>query len=186
MALLINYSVLTASTSEIKDTANIVILSIAVALVPLFIFWVGRQERLGKPAIIPNSLWKNLAFTCVCLAVFLTWAAFNSFGYFASLLYHPPILRASQPLTHKTQFPRIPKPKPNSNIHSLPPHRSLRFLRQCHHWLPRQVHLGEHPHHQLHAANIRRLPPHGARPNTMAVLVCCIPRYCTKSNLLRW
>lgn len=81
------FAVLTAGTSKMKDTMNIIILSIALALLPAFIFWVGWQERKGKPAIIPNSLWKNAAFTCICLAVFLTWAAFNSFGYFASLFF---------------------------------------------------------------------------------------------------
>jgi hypothetical protein len=60
-----------------------------MALIPVFIFWVGRQERLGRPAIIPvsyiycanailtlirqNSLWRNTAFTAMCLAVFFTW-----------------------------------------------------------------------------------------------------------------
>jgi hypothetical protein len=46
-----------------------------------------RQEKRGKPAIIPNSIWKNNAFTTSCLAVFLTWGAFNPFGYFSTLLY---------------------------------------------------------------------------------------------------
>jgi Na+/melibiose symporter-like transporter len=44
---------------------------------PLFVYWVGRQEKLGRPAIIPNSLWRNSAFTSICIAVFLTWGSFN-------------------------------------------------------------------------------------------------------------
>ncbi|KAH8602208.1 efflux pump protein [Bisporella sp. PMI_857] len=63
------FAVLTASTSEIKYTPNIIILSIAIALLPAFVFW------------------RNLAFTCICIAVFLTWASFNAFGYFASLFF---------------------------------------------------------------------------------------------------
>lgn len=53
-------------------------LSIAVALIPVFVLWVGRQERLGRPAIIPNSLWRNRIFTTVCVMVFCIWGAFNS------------------------------------------------------------------------------------------------------------
>jgi hypothetical protein len=64
-----------------------VILVIAILLIPAFVFWVGRQERLGKPALIPNSLWKNIAFTCTCIAVFFTWAVFNAFQYFSALYF---------------------------------------------------------------------------------------------------
>lgn len=39
---------------------------------------MGRQERSGKPAIIPNSLWRNRVFTTICIAVFVTWGAFNA------------------------------------------------------------------------------------------------------------
>ncbi|QIW95600.1 hypothetical protein AMS68_001118 [Peltaster fructicola] len=69
---------ITGSQSDIKQPANIALLATAVAMIPAFIFWVGRQERLGKPAIIPNSLWKNRSFTFITLAVFLTWSSFNS------------------------------------------------------------------------------------------------------------
>ena len=72
------HSVLTGNVSSIKSPTNIVCLSIAVALIPGFILWVGRQERLGRPAIIPNSLWRNVVFTSICIDVFLTWGAFNA------------------------------------------------------------------------------------------------------------
>lgn len=42
---------------------------------PAFSFWVGRQERLGKAALIPNSLWRNKVFTVICITVFFTWGA---------------------------------------------------------------------------------------------------------------
>ena len=45
----------------------------------IFILWQGRQERKSKPTLIRNSLWKNLAFTSVCINVFLIWGAFNAF-----------------------------------------------------------------------------------------------------------
>jgi nitrate/nitrite transporter NarK len=48
-------------------------------LIMAFIFWVGRQERLGRPALIKNSLWRDKAFTSICISVFLIWGAFNAF-----------------------------------------------------------------------------------------------------------
>jgi Na+/melibiose symporter-like transporter len=47
-------------------------------LVPIFILWIDRQERLNRPAIIPKSLWRNKVFTSICISVFLTWGAFNA------------------------------------------------------------------------------------------------------------
>lgn len=78
-------SVVTGNMARMGDATNSTLLGVGFVLLPVFVLWVGRQEKLGKPAIIPNSLWKNLAFTSVCLTVFFTWAAFNAFGYFASL-----------------------------------------------------------------------------------------------------
>lgn len=72
------FASITGSTSNIREPSSIALLSIAFALIPCFILWVGRQERLGRPAIIPNSLWRNRSFTTICLAVFMTWAAFNA------------------------------------------------------------------------------------------------------------
>ncbi|KIY00901.1 uncharacterized protein Z520_03567 [Fonsecaea multimorphosa CBS 102226] len=72
------FAVLTGNVSSIKSPANIACLSTAAALIPAFIFWVGRQEKLNRPAIIPNSLWRNRIFTSVCIDVFLAWGAFNA------------------------------------------------------------------------------------------------------------
>lgn len=69
---------ITGNTSDIREPSSIALLSISFALIPVFILWVGRQERLGRPAIIPNSLWRNRTFTTICLAVFMTWGAFNA------------------------------------------------------------------------------------------------------------
>ena len=72
------FASLTGNTSSIKRPATIALLSLSLALVPVFVFWVGRQENLGRPAIIPNSLWRNRSFSSICLAVFLTWGSFNA------------------------------------------------------------------------------------------------------------
>ena len=80
------YSMLSADIDSIKRPTNIVLLVLSLALVPAFAVWVNRQEKLGKPALIPNSLWKKKAFTSVCVMVLLSYAALNSLELFSSLL----------------------------------------------------------------------------------------------------
>ncbi|KAI5861265.1 integral membrane protein [Durotheca rogersii] len=63
------------------------LLAVAAALVPFFGFWVGRQERLGRPAALPNSVWRRGEFAATCATVFLAWAWFNAFNYWAALLF---------------------------------------------------------------------------------------------------
>ncbi|KAK1852260.1 integral membrane protein [Colletotrichum chrysophilum] len=71
---------------QVREPTQIVLLSIAGALVPAFVWWMWRQEKLGKPALIPNSLWKTAAFSSICGMVFLTWAMIQSLEYVFSLL----------------------------------------------------------------------------------------------------
>lgn len=80
-------AMVTANYTRIGDPQNIAMLAIAISLIPGFIFWMQRQERLGRPAIIPNSLWRKTAFTTVCIAVFLTWGAFNSLQFLTTLYF---------------------------------------------------------------------------------------------------
>lgn len=61
-------------------------LCISVALMPAFGMWTKRQEAKGKPALIPNSLWDNRAFTSVCVMLLLANAALNGMELFSSLL----------------------------------------------------------------------------------------------------
>ncbi len=70
-----------------RSPANISLLSLGLALVPAFIFWVGRQERLKHPALIPHALWRNKVFTSICINVFLTWGAFNAFEQILSFFF---------------------------------------------------------------------------------------------------
>ncbi|KAK6432012.1 hypothetical protein LTR95_011823 [Oleoguttula sp. CCFEE 5521] len=72
------FAAITGSQSTIRQPSSIAMLVTAFVLIPAFIFWVGRQEHLGRPALIPNSLWRNKIFTTICLAVFLTWGTFNA------------------------------------------------------------------------------------------------------------
>jgi hypothetical protein len=77
---------LTNDISNIEKPVNIALLFISVVLVPVFIVWEQRQERLQKPALIPNTLWKNRVFTNVCLIVMFSNAVVNAMELFCSLL----------------------------------------------------------------------------------------------------
>lgn len=81
------HSIISRDYHALKSAQNIALLVVAVLLIPTFSFWVWRQEKLGRPALIPNSLWSNAPFTATCVAVFFTWAVFNSFQYFSSLYF---------------------------------------------------------------------------------------------------
>lgn len=72
------FATIAGSRSSIKQPSSIALLTLALALIPAFVFWVGRQENKGRPAIIPNSLWRNRIFTTICIAVFFTWGSFNA------------------------------------------------------------------------------------------------------------
>jgi nitrate/nitrite transporter NarK len=52
-----------------------------------FVFWMSHQEARGRPAIIPNSLWRNKMFSCICINVFLIWSAFNAFEQYQNFFF---------------------------------------------------------------------------------------------------
>ncbi|KAL4769963.1 major facilitator superfamily domain-containing protein [Aspergillus nidulans var. acristatus] len=57
----------------------IVLLLLSAALFPIFSLWVKWQVKHNKAALIPDTLWRNLPFLFICVAMFFTWAAFNAF-----------------------------------------------------------------------------------------------------------
>jgi hypothetical protein len=77
---------LTVAASNIRLPSNIELLVVAVLLMPAFVFWMYFQQSHGRPALIPNSLWKNGAFSCICVVVLLSWAAVQNLEWFFSLL----------------------------------------------------------------------------------------------------
>ncbi|WEW60141.1 hypothetical protein PRK78_005626 [Emydomyces testavorans] len=89
-------STMTVSINELTKPANLALLILSLIFLVAFIFWIFRQEKLGRVAMIPPSLFKADAssapcrarnFTTVCISVFLTWAVFNAFQYFTSLYF---------------------------------------------------------------------------------------------------
>jgi MFS family permease len=80
-------SVLASGVSHFLAPASITLFSIAVAIIPIFAFYVRRQERLGQKVIIPPSLWGNRVFTSLCITVFFTWGIFNAVQFFLTLFF---------------------------------------------------------------------------------------------------
>ncbi|BDD58358.1 hypothetical protein MAP00_003641 [Monascus purpureus] len=56
-------------------------------MIPGFWVWMDRRERAGKPALIPNSLWKNTAFSAMCVIVLFSWAVLNGVETILSLFF---------------------------------------------------------------------------------------------------
>ena len=81
---------MSGNLSNILRPANILLFLIAIATIPLFVLWMHAQEARGKPALIPNSLWKNSTFSAICAMVLLSWATLQSLEWFISLLFASP------------------------------------------------------------------------------------------------
>ncbi|OJJ83095.1 putative MFS transporter [Aspergillus glaucus CBS 516.65] len=80
-------AVLSADPSRIKTAEAIVILCLAVAALPSFVAWSHYQVKGGRPALIPNSLWRNASFSSICATIALSNAVINSMELFAALFF---------------------------------------------------------------------------------------------------
>ncbi|KFA70048.1 hypothetical protein S40285_08542 [Stachybotrys chlorohalonatus IBT 40285] len=85
--LLYVLAVTSSSYRNLTDAENIVLLVASVLMISAFPFWMDYQVKRGNPALIPNKLWRNRAFTSVCIAVFLCWASLNGIEYFTTLYF---------------------------------------------------------------------------------------------------
>ncbi|KAJ3939617.1 uncharacterized protein N0V96_010400 [Colletotrichum fioriniae] len=77
----------TSSYTKIADPTNIALLTVAVALLVVFPLWMNFQIKMDRPALIPNGLWRNAAFTSICVSIFLCWASLNAIQYFIMLYF---------------------------------------------------------------------------------------------------
>lgn len=83
--LLYVLATITTSYTSIKDGGNIACLVVSLVLLGVFPLWMKYQTGRGRPALIPNKLWKNTSFTTICVSVFFCWAALNGIEYFTTL-----------------------------------------------------------------------------------------------------
>ena len=81
------FAILAGSASSFLAPASISCFSLAVILLPTFVWYTRRQEKLGLKVIIPPSLWGNTVFTSLCVTVFVIWGVFNAIQYFLTLFY---------------------------------------------------------------------------------------------------
>ncbi len=68
-----------------SQPANIAMLVLSALLFPAFAVWAHSQEKRGRPALIPNSLWSNAIYRSISLLSFLAWATVTANQYFIAL-----------------------------------------------------------------------------------------------------
>ncbi|KAG6004676.1 hypothetical protein E4U21_000831 [Claviceps maximensis] len=81
------FAILSTDVYKIRQVEGIVSICLVAVALPSFVGWVHRQARLGKPALIPNSLWKNTAFSSVCATIALSFGVTTAMELFASLFF---------------------------------------------------------------------------------------------------
>jgi MFS family permease len=78
-------AILSADSKNVRKPSAIVMLVISVALMIVFPFWMRYQTKRGRPALVPNHLWRNLPFSSICALTVLSWGVQNSMELFSSL-----------------------------------------------------------------------------------------------------
>ncbi|KAL2075205.1 hypothetical protein VTL71DRAFT_147 [Oculimacula yallundae] len=81
------FSVLAGNKSNFLKPSTLAVFSVAVVLLPAFVFYIKRQERLGARVVLPSSVWESRVFTCLCITVFLMWGAFEAILFFLTLFF---------------------------------------------------------------------------------------------------
>jgi hypothetical protein len=76
---------LSADLTTIRSAETASLLAVSIVLLALFPVWMHHRERAGKPALVPNNIWKNSAFTSTCIMIALSWGGVNSIELFSSL-----------------------------------------------------------------------------------------------------
>ncbi|KAK7965266.1 hypothetical protein PG996_000379 [Apiospora saccharicola] len=80
-------AMITSDWRNVKKPAQIVLIIVSILLLIAFPFWMHRQVQIGKPALIPNRLWRKASFTSACLCVFFCWSSLNGIEYFTTLYF---------------------------------------------------------------------------------------------------
>lgn len=78
---------MTSDNRSISQPATLALLAASLLLLAAFPLWMDHQVRHKRPALIPNRLWRQPAFTASCLGVFFCWASLNGIEYFTTLYF---------------------------------------------------------------------------------------------------
>ncbi|XP_014561417.1 hypothetical protein COCVIDRAFT_33776 [Bipolaris victoriae FI3] len=99
-------AIISADLASIRSATTASLLAISVLLLAAFPLWMHYCEQTGKPALVPNKLWKNLPFTSTCIMVALSYGVMNSIELFSSL-YFQEIQHASTLTTSLYLLPNL-------------------------------------------------------------------------------
>lgn len=83
--LLYVLATITTSYRTIGQPQSIALLVVSLVLLAAFPLWMDFQTKRQRPALIPNAIWRNSAFTSICVSVFFCWASLNGIEYFTTL-----------------------------------------------------------------------------------------------------
>lgn len=81
------HKVVTSDWRKISQPATIALLVVSLLLLAAFPLWMHHQVQRERPALIPNRLWRQPAFTAACVGVFFCWASLNGIEYFTTLYF---------------------------------------------------------------------------------------------------
>jgi MFS family permease len=79
--------ILSADLSAIHKPTTAILLTLSLVLLLAFPLWMHQRESSGKPALIPNIIWKKVPFTSTCIMVALSYGVMNSMELFSSLYF---------------------------------------------------------------------------------------------------
>ncbi|KAF2662255.1 MFS general substrate transporter [Lophiostoma macrostomum CBS 122681] len=80
-------AVLSADLQSIHSASTACLLAVSFVLLVAFPVWMHIREKAGKPALVPNALWKNTPFASTCVMVALSNGVCNSIELFSSLYF---------------------------------------------------------------------------------------------------
>ncbi|KAJ4403822.1 hypothetical protein N0V91_006335 [Didymella pomorum] len=90
-------AILSADLTTIRSAETITLLALSTVLLLAFPFWMRYRERMNKPALVPNKLWRNIPFAATCIMVALSYGVMNSIELFSSLYFQE--IQHATPLT---------------------------------------------------------------------------------------
>ncbi|KAJ4356985.1 hypothetical protein N0V95_002857 [Ascochyta clinopodiicola] len=90
-------AILSADLATIRSAETATLLAVSIVLLLAFPAWMHYRKRVNKPALVPNTLWRNIPFTSTCIMVALSYGVMNSIETFSSLYFQE--IQQATPLT---------------------------------------------------------------------------------------
>lgn len=86
---MLTYVLLQLSENQrlIHEPTTIALITISLVLMLAFIYWMQLAARCHRPVLIPNTLWKQTAFTGICLMVMLSYAVMQVLELYCTFFF---------------------------------------------------------------------------------------------------